>query len=361
MERSLRDAEAAAVLLDADQLAAGEACGQPDKTHDAERDAAAAGTRRWREASRRGVLDAGASKRVAVIRWSPPSGDGLGRCSCTGRVAMLSGACHACGYCSTRTYVRQVNLCGAVDLEIVDYHERLNYAQPSTSRAAAVARNAAMEGWFCRNRLQKPASAASTYAPPSPSSPTASRAPRKSSSQPQSRAICFRTAQAAKLYVALTQTRAQAKGVGPRAADRPGPGPPVPSEPSADKWPELPNGSRRARAPRRRRFRNRLRELAHGDDPDAFERAICETFDALGFVSRHIGGQGAPDGVLERRRPARVSRDARVQDRIRQERAEPRRRRGREVARDGGDHSIIVGPSFSEADSEFTSELACTA
>ena len=106
-------------------------------------------------------------------------------------------------------------------------------------------------------------------------------------------------------------------------------------------------------------YEDRLRRLAHGDDPEAFERAICEAFDALGFVSRHIGGQGAPDGVLEAplgRLAYRVmvecktSSGATVPNPDAVEAAKWRESYG-------GDYSMIIGPSFSEADSEFASEL----
>ncbi|MBV8652055.1 MAG: restriction endonuclease [Alphaproteobacteria bacterium] len=42
-----------------------------------------------------------------------------------------------------------------------------------------------------------------------------------------------------------------------------------------------------------------LRATSGGDDPDAFEAAVCETFAALGFVARHLGGREAPDGTLD--------------------------------------------------------------
>ena len=107
-------------------------------------------------------------------------------------------------------------------------------------------------------------------------------------------------------------------------------------------------------------YEDRLRRLAHGEDPEAFERAICEAFDALGFVSRHIGGQGAPDGVLEAplgRLAYRVMLECKTSSGA----AVPHpdvaeAAKWRESY--GGDYSMIIGPSFSEADSELTSELA---
>lgn len=84
-------------------------------------------------------------------------------------------------------------------------------------------------------------------------------------------------------------------------------------------------------------------------------------FDALGFVSRHVGGQGAPDGVSSKR-PSAGSRTASW--------SHARRRRARrfriptppEAAKwresYGGDYALIIGASFGEGDTEFTSELA---
>jgi restriction endonuclease len=106
-------------------------------------------------------------------------------------------------------------------------------------------------------------------------------------------------------------------------------------------------------------YDTKLRRLAHGNDPEAFEQAICEAFDALGFVARHIGGQGAPDGVLEAplgRLAYRVMLECKTSSGA----AVPHpdvaeAAKWRESY--GGDYSMIVGPHFGEADSEFTSEL----
>lgn len=38
---------------------------------------------------------------------------------------------------------------------------------------------------------------------------------------------------------------------------------------------------------------------AAGSDPAAFEQAVCDAFDALGFVTKHMGGQKAPDGYAD--------------------------------------------------------------
>jgi Restriction endonuclease len=41
------------------------------------------------------------------------------------------------------------------------------------------------------------------------------------------------------------------------------------------------------------------RRTSTGTDPSAFERAVCEVFSALGFVSTHLGGNPEPDGIIE--------------------------------------------------------------
>jgi hypothetical protein len=42
-----------------------------------------------------------------------------------------------------------------------------------------------------------------------------------------------------------------------------------------------------------------LRTTGTGDDPDAFEQAVCAAFGALGFIATHVGGQAAPDGYID--------------------------------------------------------------
>jgi hypothetical protein len=43
----------------------------------------------------------------------------------------------------------------------------------------------------------------------------------------------------------------------------------------------------------------RVRAAATGDDPAAFEAAVCALFETLGFAATHIGGNAAPDGYLD--------------------------------------------------------------
>jgi hypothetical protein len=42
-----------------------------------------------------------------------------------------------------------------------------------------------------------------------------------------------------------------------------------------------------------------LQSTSTGDDPAAFERAVCDAFTLLGFITTHIGGNGKPDGTLD--------------------------------------------------------------
>jgi hypothetical protein len=162
------------------------------------------------------------------------------------------------------------------------------------------------------------------------------------------------------LYVSLTQYLARAKESARLQLIVQDPDRRFRANHPLDDWPEptdpLPS---RSAASNIDALEKRLREFAHGDDPAAFEGAVCEAFDALGFVSRHIGGQGAPDGVLEAplgRLAYRVMLECKTSSGTivpNPDAAEAAKWRESY----GGDYSIIIGPSFSAADSEFTSEL----
>jgi hypothetical protein len=43
----------------------------------------------------------------------------------------------------------------------------------------------------------------------------------------------------------------------------------------------------------------RLHASSTATAPEAFEKAICDAFAAMGFVATHLGGIGAPDGLLD--------------------------------------------------------------
>lgn len=42
-----------------------------------------------------------------------------------------------------------------------------------------------------------------------------------------------------------------------------------------------------------------LQQTAGQTDPTAFEVAVCEAFNHLGFVATHVGGNGQPDGYAD--------------------------------------------------------------
>jgi hypothetical protein len=42
-----------------------------------------------------------------------------------------------------------------------------------------------------------------------------------------------------------------------------------------------------------------LQTAAAGNDPTAFERAVCETFELFGYAATHVGGNDAPDGYAD--------------------------------------------------------------
>ena len=68
----------------------------------------------------------------------------------------------------------------------------------------------------------------------------------------------------------------------------------------ADDWP-----APRTALPAARKIANAeelsaaLRATARGIDPAAFEIAVCNAFEGLGYSARHIGGHAAPDGYID--------------------------------------------------------------
>jgi DNA primase len=62
-----------------------------------------------------------------------------------------------------------------------------------------------------------------------------------------------------------------------------------------DDWPDIepvPRDEAQVRA-----LCERLETTSMGDDPEAFEFAVCDAFAHLGFLTQHVGGHGAPDGI----------------------------------------------------------------
>jgi hypothetical protein len=68
-----------------------------------------------------------------------------------------------------------------------------------------------------------------------------------------------------------------------------------------DDWPNIPPPPRRPPlAPEQRdAIATRLHATSTAAAPAAFEEAVCDAFAALGFVATHVGGIGAPDGLLD--------------------------------------------------------------
>ncbi|MBC5800276.1 MAG: hypothetical protein GIX03_09890 [Candidatus Eremiobacteraeota bacterium] len=99
------------------------------------------------------------------------------------------------------------------------------------------------------------------------------------------------------VYILLEQyiARTQGRGRTPRIVQDPDrrfrvnhfrddwPAPPALGEPAAAAPPEI---------------ARQLAASSRGADPAAFERAACDAFAHLGFLATHVGGEGAPDGLL---------------------------------------------------------------
>jgi len=102
-----------------------------------------------------------------------------------------------------------------------------------------------------------------------------------------------------------------------------------------------------------------LRASSGGDDPTAFETAVCRTFEALGFIVTHIGGHQAPDGTLDAPLgplayravlECKTWRGSRIPRLDVAEAAKYREPFHAEVA-------VLVAPALAEYDTEFNSEL----
>jgi len=103
----------------------------------------------------------------------------------------------------------------------------------------------------------------------------------------------------------------------------------------------------------------RLRGTAVGNDPTAFEQAVCDTFALFGFVAQHVGGMYAPDGILDAPLGPLAYRavveckstpHAKIVQQARPEEAA----KFRESA--NADFAVLVGPQF-HAGASFTQEM----
>ena len=66
-----------------------------------------------------------------------------------------------------------------------------------------------------------------------------------------------------------------------------------------DDWPDLVPGAQPTVDAKTQSLCDRLDATGTGDDPTAFELAVCDAFAHLGFLTQHIGGRGNPDGVAD--------------------------------------------------------------
>lgn len=64
-----------------------------------------------------------------------------------------------------------------------------------------------------------------------------------------------------------------------------------------DDWPDLAPPVSAAPDEAGAALAERLEATATGSDPAAFEAAVCDAFAHLGFLTRHMGGHGQPDGI----------------------------------------------------------------
>jgi DNA primase len=66
-----------------------------------------------------------------------------------------------------------------------------------------------------------------------------------------------------------------------------------------DDWPDLVTLPQPAPDAAARALCDRLETTSSGDDPAAFEAAVCDAFAHLGFLTQHLGAHGQPDGVAD--------------------------------------------------------------
>ena len=104
------------------------------------------------------------------------------------------------------------------------------------------------------------------------------------------------------LYVSLTDyiTRIVARGQRPEIVEDPITKAFHVNHP-VDDWPDvtLPPRPRNISPETLATISELLRSTATGDDPAAFENAVCDAFTLMGFITTHIGGNGKPDGTLD--------------------------------------------------------------
>ena len=124
-----------------------------------------------------------------------------------------------------------------------------------------------------------------------------------------------------------------------------------------DDWPDLVPLSQPVVDDATRALCDRLETTSTGDDPTAFEIAVCDAFAHLGFLTQHLGGRGQADGVADAilgQLAYRVVLECKTAKTIVTEPdcAEV----AKEVVALKGAYGILVGPAFSD-ETELLSEL----
>lgn len=103
----------------------------------------------------------------------------------------------------------------------------------------------------------------------------------------------------------------------------------------------------------------RLQATAVGEDPVAFEIAVCDAFAMLGFVAKHVGGEGQPDGILDAPLGAQGYR-VMLECKTAHAGAPVSNPRPEEPAafrdRGGGQYALLIGPMF-RTETTFYQEL----
>lgn len=125
----------------------------------------------------------------------------------------------------------------------------------------------------------------------------------------------------------------------------------------ADDWPDLVSPPHAPASDAARALADRLEATATGDDPSAFEAAVCDLFAHLGFLTQHLGGHAQPDGIADAilgRRGYRVMLECKTAKKIvpRPDVAEAAKFRGDF----GADRCALIGPMFSD-ETELLAEL----
>ena len=101
------------------------------------------------------------------------------------------------------------------------------------------------------------------------------------------------------LYIDLTQNIAREKGRGHKPLIVEDPDRRFRINEPLDAWPAVPASPTPAPSAKTQAVIARLHSTSHGDDPTAFEVAVCDAFAALGFLANHMGGVGNPDGYID--------------------------------------------------------------